>query len=172
MATETPATPQPAAALAGLDKLDAAPPAQAKSRFWAKAWAASWPKLLALVLALAIWQLVYLSGFKHDVLPGPAATFQDLWGQLHHALLWQAHRHHTAPRGDRLRAGPGHRHRGRRAGVPDQAAAGRGRIADHRTADAALDRLGPVRHHPVRGQLQRDPVRHRDDRGAGRSPTA
>ncbi|MGP8000162.1 MAG: ABC transporter permease [Streptosporangiaceae bacterium] len=90
MATETPATPQSAAAIAGLDKLDVVAPPQAKRHLAEKAWAASWPKLLALVLALAIWQLVYLSGFKHDVLPGPAATFQDLWAQLHHALLWQA----------------------------------------------------------------------------------
>jgi NitT/TauT family transport system permease protein len=55
-----------------------------------KAWAAAWPKLLALVLALAIWQLVYLSGFKSAILPGPATTLANLWDQLHHALLWQA----------------------------------------------------------------------------------
>jgi NitT/TauT family transport system permease protein len=89
MATDTPATSAPHAAIAGLDKLDAAPP-QARRHLGERAWAAAWPKLLALVLALAIWQLIYLSGFKHDVLPGPASTLQDLWGQLHHALLWQA----------------------------------------------------------------------------------
>jgi NitT/TauT family transport system permease protein len=90
MATDTSATPPPEAAIAGLDNLDVVPP-QAKGRFWEKAWAASWPKLLALVLALAIWQLVYLSGFKNaSILPGPAKTLPDLWNQLHHALLWQA----------------------------------------------------------------------------------
>jgi NitT/TauT family transport system permease protein len=90
MAADTSATPPPEAAIAGLDNLDVVPP-QAKGRFWEKAWAASWPKLLALVLALAIWQLVYLSGFKNaSILPGPAKTLPDLWNQLHHALLWQA----------------------------------------------------------------------------------
>ena len=89
MAADTSATPPPEAAIAGLDNLDAVP-RQAKGRFWAKAWAASWPKLLALVLALAIWQLIYLSGFKSQILPGPAQTLPDLWNQLHHALLWQA----------------------------------------------------------------------------------
>jgi NitT/TauT family transport system permease protein len=90
MAADTSATPPPEAAIAGLDNLDVVPP-QAKGRFWEKAWAASWPKLLALVLALAIWQLIYLSGFKNaSILPGPAKTLPDLWNQLHHALLWQA----------------------------------------------------------------------------------
>ena len=81
---------EPAAALAGLDQLDQAPPQQAKRHLGEKAWAAAWPKLLALVLALAIWQLVYLSGFKSAILPGPATTLANLWDQLHHALLWQA----------------------------------------------------------------------------------
>ena len=88
MAVETPQ--EPGAALAGLDQLDQAPPQQAKRHLAEKAWAAAWPKLLALVLALAIWQLVYLSGFKRAILPGPATTLANLWGQLHHALLWQA----------------------------------------------------------------------------------
>jgi NitT/TauT family transport system permease protein len=89
MAADTSATPPPEAAIAGLDNLDAVP-RQAKGRFWAKAWAASWPKLLALGLALAIWQLIHLSGYKSQILPGPAQTLPDLWNQLHHALLWQA----------------------------------------------------------------------------------
>ena len=90
MATDTPASQAPAAAIAGLDNLDVLPPQQARGQFWAKAWAAAWPKLLALVLALAIWQLVYLSGFKHAILPGPATTLRNLWEQLHHGLIWQA----------------------------------------------------------------------------------
>jgi NitT/TauT family transport system permease protein len=89
MAADTSPTPPPEAAIAGLDNLDAVPP-QARGRFWEKAWAASWPKLLALVLALGIWQLLYLSGFRSGILPGPAKTLPDLWNQLHHAVLWQA----------------------------------------------------------------------------------
>ena len=88
MAIETPQ--EPAAALAGLDQLELATPQQAKRHLAAKAWAAAWPKLLALVLALAIWQLIYLSGFKSAILPGPATTLTDLWHQLHGALLWTA----------------------------------------------------------------------------------
>jgi NitT/TauT family transport system permease protein len=88
MAIETPQ--EPVAALAGLDQLELAPPQQAKRHIAAKVWAAAWPKLLALVLALAIWQLVYLSGFKSAILPGPATTLTALWHQLHGALLWTA----------------------------------------------------------------------------------
>jgi NitT/TauT family transport system permease protein len=88
MAIETPQ--EPAAALAGLDQLELAPPQQAKRHIGAKVWGAAWPKLLALVLALAIWQLIYLSGFKSAILPGPATTLTDLWHQLHTAQLWSA----------------------------------------------------------------------------------
>ena len=88
MAIETPQ--EPAAALAGLDQLELAPPQHARRHILAKIWAAAWPKLLALVLALAIWQIVYLSGFKSAILPGPATTLTDLWHQLHGALLWTA----------------------------------------------------------------------------------
>jgi NitT/TauT family transport system permease protein len=88
MAIETPQ--EPAAALAGLDQLELAPPQQAKRHILAKSWAAAWPKLLALVLALAIWQVIYLTGFKSAILPGPATTLTDLWHQLHTAQLWSA----------------------------------------------------------------------------------
>ena len=88
MAVETPH--EPAVALAGLDHLEQAPPQQAGRHIGARIWAASWPKLLALAIALAFWELVYLSGFKHDVLAGPAAAFSSLWDQMHHAQLWSA----------------------------------------------------------------------------------
>jgi NitT/TauT family transport system permease protein len=88
MAVETPQ--EPAAALAGLDQLELAPPQHARRHVLAKIWTAAWPKLLALVLALAIWQLIYLSGFKSGILPGPAKTLPDLWQQLHTAQFWSA----------------------------------------------------------------------------------
>jgi NitT/TauT family transport system permease protein len=88
MAVETPQ--EPAAALAGLDQLELAPPQQAKRHILAKTWAVAWPKLLALVLALAVWQLIYLSGFKSAILPGPAATLPVLWQALHTAQFWSA----------------------------------------------------------------------------------
>lgn len=46
-------------------------------------WAGLWPKLAALGLALAIWQLVVLSGWRPDyVLPGPGAVLSRLWTDL------------------------------------------------------------------------------------------
>ena len=163
MAVETPQ--EPTAALAGLDQLELAVPQQAKRHVAAKVWSAAWPKLLALVLALAIWQLIYLSGFKSAILPGPATTLTDLWHQLHTAQLWSGI-------GTTLR----------RAVIGFAMALVLGtvvgalvsRIRPLRAAVGslitALQTLPsivwvPVRHHPVRGQHDRDPVRHCDDRG-------
>ena len=104
------------------------------------------------MLALAIWQLVYLSGFKHAILPGPATTLRNLWAQLHHALIWQAigTTLRRAVIGFALALVIGtvvgalvSRIRPLRAAVGSLITA---------AADAAVDRLGPVRHHPVRGQ--------------------
>ena len=75
-----------AAALAGLDSLELG---QAGRRA-RSLWDAVWPKLLAIAIVLAFWELVHLSGWKKDVIPGPAAVFSDLWAMLHTALLWQA----------------------------------------------------------------------------------
>jgi len=46
-------------------------------------WRALWPKLAALGLALTIWQLVVVSGWRPDyVLPGPGAVLTRLWTDL------------------------------------------------------------------------------------------
>jgi NitT/TauT family transport system permease protein len=77
-----------AGALAGLDRLEALPvrhPWSARN-----IWAAVWPKLLAIALVLAIWELVHLSGWKKYVLPGPGTVFANLWDQMHHSELWHA----------------------------------------------------------------------------------
>src|SRR6266851_262691 len=89
MATRT--EPEPSA-IAGLDRLASGPPPPGAGivRFARSAWAAAWPKLLAVALVLAIWQLVHLTGWKSYVIKGPQTVLPDLWGQLHHALLWQA----------------------------------------------------------------------------------
>jgi NitT/TauT family transport system permease protein len=53
-----------AAQLAGLDALEAAlgrPPSPAR-----RLWSAAWPKLAAIVLALAAWQAVVWSHWKPD----------------------------------------------------------------------------------------------------------
>ncbi len=62
------------AELSGLDQLDMAVPPR-PSRV-ARVWAAAWPKLAAVALALLIWQLVVWSGWKHEyALPGPRKVF-------------------------------------------------------------------------------------------------
>jgi NitT/TauT family transport system permease protein len=80
-------------ALAGLDNLElsGAGDGNRAGAIAVRIWRFTWPKLLAVGLVLAIWQLVYLSGWKNpSILPSPFAVFPDLWGQMQHALLWQA----------------------------------------------------------------------------------
>ncbi len=79
-------------ALAGLDALDLAATAtggrrgQVALRFWN----ALWPKLLAVALVLAIWELITLSGYKKAIWPATGPTLANLWDQLNTALLWKA----------------------------------------------------------------------------------
>jgi NitT/TauT family transport system permease protein len=82
MATDSPAaTGRPAStARYGLDKLDLGPaPDRGSAAAARRAWAATWPKLLALVLVFAIWEIVHLTGWKHYVFQGPAAVLSELW---------------------------------------------------------------------------------------------
>lgn len=69
------------AELAGLDALElAVPPERSRASRW---WAAVWPKLGAVAIALLLWQLVVWSGWKPDyLLPGPVAVFGELFGHL------------------------------------------------------------------------------------------
>ena len=89
MAAETSLDP-----LSGLDNLELAPqPGRDFLRrgTGGKTLGAVWPKLLAIALALGVWEVVYLSGFKSAIIfPGPATVLANLWGQMQHALLWQA----------------------------------------------------------------------------------
>jgi NitT/TauT family transport system permease protein len=78
-----------AAELAGLDALEAhlgTAPSRAR-----RAWSGLWPKLAAIVLALAIWQVVVWSGWKDDyVLPGPGKVFPALGDLLRSHKFWTA----------------------------------------------------------------------------------
>jgi NitT/TauT family transport system permease protein len=66
--------------LAGLDHLELDLP-DPPSR-WRRAWFATWPKVAAVVIVLAIWQVVVWSGWKPTfVLPGPGAAFRAMWDQ-------------------------------------------------------------------------------------------
>jgi NitT/TauT family transport system permease protein len=78
-------------ALHGLDRLELAPDTARRDpgRFARRAWSVIWPKILAVALVLAIWELVTLSGWKHYVLKGPGPVLSSLWDQAQHAQLWQ-----------------------------------------------------------------------------------
>jgi NitT/TauT family transport system permease protein len=77
-------------ALRGLDSLELRPD-QGKpepGRRARKAWAALWPKLLAIALILIVWELVALTHWKPYVFKGPGPVFSDLWQQMQHGMLW------------------------------------------------------------------------------------
>jgi len=77
-------------ALRGLDNLELQP-RQGRpepGRLARKAWSAAWPKLLAIVLVLVVWELITLTGWKKYVLKGPGTVFSDLWQQMQHGMLW------------------------------------------------------------------------------------
>jgi NitT/TauT family transport system permease protein len=76
-------------ALHGLDSLELQAAARAdRGRLARQAWAAAWPKLLAIALVLAIWQLVTATGWKHYVIKGPGPVLANLWDQVTHGQLW------------------------------------------------------------------------------------
>jgi len=75
--------------LAWLESLEA-PQDQRGRRLGSRAWGGTWPVVLAVVIVLAVWQLVHLSGWKKDIFPGPGATLANLWDQLQTGLLWHA----------------------------------------------------------------------------------
>src|ERR1700733_6644181 len=84
-------------ALHGLDNLELSPlgsQESAASRFARKAWGSTWPKVLAVVLVLVVWQLFYLSnyhGIKADhYATGPVDGLKNLWNQLAHGQLLSA----------------------------------------------------------------------------------
>jgi NitT/TauT family transport system permease protein len=88
MATDlTPA--RTAAELAGLDALDLAGD-RPQSRA-VKLWSAAWPKLAAIGIALALWQIVVWSGWKDEwILPGPGTVFDDLSALVQKGTFWEA----------------------------------------------------------------------------------
>jgi len=57
----------------------------------AHAWAWIWPKALAILLVLAVWQLVYWSGWRPAyVFPSPAATLAELGQMVQTERFWSA----------------------------------------------------------------------------------
>src|SRR5215475_7925469 len=81
-------------ALHGLDNLELGGQESSASRLSRKAWAATWPKLLAIALVLGAWELFYLSNFHGDsashLVVGPVQGIKNLWDQLTHGQLLAA----------------------------------------------------------------------------------
>ena len=95
MAASNPGSrPAYAERLAWLEALETEPQASPRGRrpsiLAVRAWAAFWPKALAIVIVLAVWQVIHVSGWKKEIFPGPGATLANLWDQLHTGLLWHA----------------------------------------------------------------------------------
>ncbi|MGN9802496.1 ABC transporter permease [Micromonospora sp. L32] len=81
--------PRTDAEISGLDALEIAGRDKEVSR-GARLWAATWPKLAALALAIAIWQVVVWSGWKPPwSLPGPVVVGEELIRQASGAQLWE-----------------------------------------------------------------------------------
>jgi NitT/TauT family transport system permease protein len=65
--------------LQGMDALETPLAPDLRSAVVSRVWEASWPKLAAVALFLAAWQLLVLTGWKPDyVLPGPAPVLKRL----------------------------------------------------------------------------------------------
>ena len=79
-------------AIAGLDNLELGGALQPRGpgRVAKSAWAATWPKLLAVAIVLVLWQLVVSTGWKSYVLKGRTVVLPTLWHLMHTRLLWQA----------------------------------------------------------------------------------
>jgi NitT/TauT family transport system permease protein len=65
--------------------------AHGRSERLRRAWADAWPKIAAVALAIAVWQLVVWTGWRPDyVLPGPQAVFGRLFQDAGTRGLWEA----------------------------------------------------------------------------------
>ncbi len=88
--------PVQGSAIAGLDSLELAQRqgSLTSARIARKLWSGSWPKLLAIAIVVACWQLFYASNFHGDtadnLVKSPGYTLSGLWDQLQHGTLWGA----------------------------------------------------------------------------------
>jgi NitT/TauT family transport system permease protein len=96
MATSAPGTAHssgahPSSAIAGLDALEQPQGTTGRGGSAGRLiWDTAWPKLLAVAIVLALWEVVALSGWKKLIFPAPGPTLASLWDQLGTGLLWHA----------------------------------------------------------------------------------
>jgi sulfonate transport system permease protein len=77
------------AELAGLDVLDREP--TERRPVAARVWSAAWPKLAAIAIGVAAWQIVVWTGWRPEyVLPGPREVFSRFFDDLGDATTWRA----------------------------------------------------------------------------------
>jgi NitT/TauT family transport system permease protein len=80
--------------VAGLDALELGsrrPTERSVARLTRAAWHSVWPKVLAIALVVAAWQLVVLSGWKSQfVLPAPAQVVDELVAEVATGSFWDA----------------------------------------------------------------------------------
>lgn len=89
MASSVSRMPTSRTEVAGLDALETR--AVGRESLGRRAWAALWPKALALFIALTVWQVVvWLRIWPEYVLPGPIAVFQRLAADLATPQMWGA----------------------------------------------------------------------------------
>ena len=87
-----------------------------RTPFWSKAWAATWPKLLAIAIVVGVWQIcVWLQLRPEYVVPSPFTVFDAMFHDWHQLLTasvvtLQARRAGLRRRNDHRRR---RRHRGR-----------------------------------------------------------
>jgi NitT/TauT family transport system permease protein len=82
------AAPRTDAEISGLDALELAG-RETDRPSGARLWAATWPKLAALGIAVGAWQVVVWTGWKPEyALPGPSAVGQELLRQVSGVQLW------------------------------------------------------------------------------------
>src|SRR3984957_5312884 len=90
---EQDSVPAYAEKLAWLESMEApgsGAPEQRGRKLAKRAWASLWPKALAIIIVLAIWQIIHISGGQKDIFPGPGSTLAKLGDQLKTGLLWHA----------------------------------------------------------------------------------
>ncbi|MFL6056544.1 MAG: ABC transporter permease [Actinoallomurus sp.] len=73
--------------IAGLDALDMA--VRSRPGLLRRTWASAWPVLAAIAIAIGVWEIVVLSGWKPTyVLAGPAQVFPQLGRDLTDSAFW------------------------------------------------------------------------------------